>query len=151
MRSEPPPRQRFFHEGDQSRPRSKNNGIRYAQVYPPTSLFRGLHRRCRQCIAGIDGVSHEIEKWADILERNGYRCFYCAGEIDRPHEKSAVVEEAHFAHPDVTRITQSLFGTTVRSKYDTKQVFDIANLIREGIEAFIRRFDIDCSQYQSGG
>lgn len=95
-------------------------------------------------IAGIDGVSHEIEKWADILERNGYRCFYCAGEIDRPHEKSAVVEEAHFAHPDVTRITQSLFGTTVRSKYDTKQVFDIANLIREGIEAFIRRFDIDC-------
>jgi len=34
-------------------------------------------------IAGTDGVSLEIEKWATVLERNGFNCYYFAGELDR--------------------------------------------------------------------
>ena len=35
-------------------------------------------------IAGTDGVSLEIEKWAAVLEKEGFTCFYFAGELDRP-------------------------------------------------------------------
>ena len=35
-------------------------------------------------IAGTDGVSLEIAKWADVLERWGVECYYFAGEVDRP-------------------------------------------------------------------
>ena len=34
-------------------------------------------------IAGTDGVSLEIEKWADIFQKEGFNCFYFAGELDR--------------------------------------------------------------------
>ena len=35
-------------------------------------------------IAGTDGVSLEIQKWADVMESLGLTCFYFAGELDRP-------------------------------------------------------------------
>jgi hypothetical protein len=37
-------------------------------------------------IAGTDGVSLEIAKWADVLERMGIECCYIAGESDRPDD-----------------------------------------------------------------
>ena len=35
-------------------------------------------------ISGSDGVSLEIGKWAEVLERIGHTCFYVAGKTDRP-------------------------------------------------------------------
>lgn len=49
--------------------------------------------------AGTDGVSLETEKWAHVLESMGHRCFYFAGECDRPPAVSHVVPEAFFRHP----------------------------------------------------
>ena len=45
-------------------------------------------------IAGTDGVSLEIEKWAEVFEQEGFKCFYFAGELDRPPEQSYLVPEA---------------------------------------------------------
>ena len=42
-------------------------------------------------LAGTDGVSLETAKWAAVLERIGYDCFYFSGECDRPPEGSRVV------------------------------------------------------------
>ncbi|MBV8228748.1 MAG: hypothetical protein JO329_02075, partial [Planctomycetaceae bacterium] len=33
-------------------------------------------------IGGTDGVTLEILKWAEILERMGHTCFYIAGQCD---------------------------------------------------------------------
>jgi len=33
--------------------------------------------------AGTDGVTLESSKWADVLQQNGYRCFWFAGD-NRP-------------------------------------------------------------------
>ena len=60
-------------------------------------------------IAGTDGVSLELQKWAEVLERNRYSCFYLAGELDRPEEKSSLVEEAHFDHPLIQEINDEVF------------------------------------------
>ena len=48
--------------------------------------------------AGTDGVTLESSKWAEVLKKNGNRCFWFAGELDRSSEKSLLVPEAHFTH-----------------------------------------------------
>jgi len=54
-------------------------------------------------IAGTDGVSLEIRKWTDVLERNGYSRSFFAGEIDRAGNKSYQADLAHFRNPDVEK------------------------------------------------
>ena len=69
--------------------------------------------------AGTDGVSLETQKWAHIFEQEGLKCFYMAGELDRPAEQSFLVEKAHFTHPEIQEITQACFevdsGTPCRN------------------------------------
>ena len=48
---------------------------------------------------GFDGVSLETAKWAAVLERMGFECFYYCGQSDRPPERTMVAEEAYFGHP----------------------------------------------------
>ena len=64
-------------------------------------------------LGGTDGVSLEASKWANVLTELGHECFYFAGESDRPAERSRVVPEAHFAHPDIKAINSDLFNNTV--------------------------------------
>ena len=52
-------------------------------------------------LAGTDGVSLEAGKWADVFEEEGFTCFYFAGELERPPERSYLAEEALFTHPDI--------------------------------------------------
>ena len=67
-------------------------------------------------IAGTDGVSLEIGKWARVLEEMGLECYYVAGECDRPPERTALVEEAHFAHPVIREIDERAFVHAVRHR-----------------------------------
>lgn len=60
--------------------------------------------------AGTDGVSLETTKWATALERIGHRCFYFAGECDRPAEVSYVVPEAFYRHPEIDKINQQAYS-----------------------------------------
>jgi mannosylglucosylglycerate synthase len=61
--------------------------------------------------AGTDGVSLETGKWASIFERLGHTCFYFAGECDRPAERSRVVPEAFYRHPDIQAINDLAYPT----------------------------------------
>ena len=57
-----------------------------------------------------------VDRRKDVIERLGYECYYIAGELDRPAERSVLIEEAHFNHPDVLAINQDIFdGNVVRS------------------------------------
>ncbi|OHD66278.1 MAG: glycosyl transferase family 1 [Spirochaetes bacterium RBG_13_51_14] len=94
-------------------------------------------------ISGTDGVSHEIEKWAAILERNGFSCFYAAGAVDRTPARSFIIDEAHFRHPDIEKINKSVFGKSVRSRDITQLIHSMAAHIRQELARFIRMFDID--------
>ena len=75
-------------------------------------------------IAGTDGVSLEIAKWADVFERMGYSCCYIAGDIDRPSEKSFVIEEASFTHPTIREITHRVFGRDDRLLETTQLIHE---------------------------
>ena len=89
--------------------------------------------------AGTDGVSLETEKWALVLERLGHQCFYFAGECDRPAEKSQVVPEAFYLHPDIADINQNAYsGRWTVTKEARAAHPEIAPLYKDFFSMYIR-------------
>ncbi len=89
-------------------------------------------------IAGSDGVSLEIEKWAEVLESMGHTCFYIAGQSDRPEERTVIIPEAHFRHPLILQLTSECFGRLIRTLETTKTIHEtiwrIKQLLRRAVE-----------------
>jgi glycosyltransferase involved in cell wall biosynthesis len=94
-------------------------------------------------IAGTDGVSLELEKWANIFEKFGLTCFYFAGELDRPPERSYLVEEAHFTHPEIKAAYNKSFGVTIRDRALSKKIYQLAIKLKDHLYDFVDKFDID--------
>jgi len=92
--------------------------------------------------AGTDGVSLETEKWADFFESLGFACYYFAGEIDRPPEKSYVLQKAHFKHPEIRNIYQTCFGSRVRKRSTTRRIYKLKEYLKDHLYEFIKQFDI---------
>jgi len=93
--------------------------------------------------AGTDGVSLETAKWAEVLGRNRFECFYFAGELDRPKTRSHKVELAHFEHPEIEEIQRHIFGHTKRSREISAKIQLIKDKLKEELYAFKRKFHLD--------
>ncbi len=92
---------------------------------------------------GIDGVSLETAKWAVVLERMGFECFYYCGSSDRPPERTMVEERAYFGHPEVTALQGRCFGRTFRDEWITGEVHRLRQILKKSLYEFIAKFDID--------
>jgi mannosylglucosylglycerate synthase len=96
-------------------------------------------------ISGTDGVSLETIKWAEILESMGHNCYYMAGELDTPPDKTFVVPEAHFTHPEIKNLYRLAFldfdGT--RSPDLTDGLHKYREIIKNALYEFVRKFDLD--------
>lgn len=89
-----------------------------------------------------DGVSLESSKWCQVLTELGHTCFYFAGQCDRPAERSVVVPEAHFDHPEILDITRIAFSNRIRPPVLTMRIRDVAGYLKEHLIKFIRQYDI---------
>jgi glycosyltransferase involved in cell wall biosynthesis len=69
--------------------------------------------------AGTDGVSLETAKWVTVLERRGHECFWFAGELDTPADRSRLVAEAFYRHPAIDAITRAVFSPDVETITET--------------------------------
>lgn len=94
-------------------------------------------------LAGTDGVSLETAKWAQVLEQEGFSCFYFAGELDTPVESSYLLKEAHFKHPDIKDIYSNCFGTRIRGRYVSQRIHEMKDFIKDHLYKFIEKFKID--------
>jgi glycosyltransferase involved in cell wall biosynthesis len=94
-------------------------------------------------IAGTDGVSLEIAKWAHVIEKMGVECYYFTGESDRPQDHTALIEEAHFNHPEVLDISREAFESERRSTQLTDDIMRLAGVIRDKLNKAIKEFEID--------
>ena len=94
-------------------------------------------------LAGTDGVSLEASKWANIFEKEGFTCFYFAGECDRPAERSYLVPEAHFKHPNIREIHQSCFGALKRNDHISRRIHEVRLRLKKHLYKFIQQFKID--------
>jgi glycosyltransferase involved in cell wall biosynthesis len=122
---------------------------------PSTMPETGSMQTCRYChnihrvgfvgtrFAGTDGVSLEAEKWADVFEQEGFRCYYFGGELDRPPESSHLVAEAHFAHPAIREIYRKCFGVSRRSIHTTEKIYQYKQLLKKELYNFIEKFNVE--------
>ena len=94
-------------------------------------------------LKGTDGVSLETEKWATVLGRMGYECFYYCGLSDRPADHTLVVDEAYFGHPDVAALETLCFGTTERDEEISGEIHYLRQLLKKTLYSFIVDFRID--------
>jgi glycosyltransferase involved in cell wall biosynthesis len=93
--------------------------------------------------AGTDGVSLESAKWAEVLERLGHVCYYFAGSSDRPSERSMIVPEALFTHPDVQAIYTTAFSKRLRPPDVSTRVEQLKDHLKQQIYEFVRSFNIE--------
>lgn len=93
--------------------------------------------------AGTDGVSLETAKWATVFQRQGFRCFFFAGELDCPPNCSYLAEEAHFTHPDIKYIYNNCFGVHKRDRHITQKIMGIKRKLKDDLYKFIEKFAID--------
>ena len=93
--------------------------------------------------AGLDGVSLEAGKWADVLERGGDSCFWFAGELDKDPEKSYLAYEAHFKHPYNVWINRQVFGKTDKTASVTESIENLRRILKARLQDFIAYFHID--------
>jgi glycosyltransferase involved in cell wall biosynthesis len=117
--------------------------------------------------SGMDGVSLETEKWAEVLGRLGHRCFYFAGASDRPPERSYTIPEASFSHPTISAINTIVFNqpwlltdlieslqrqhqprpmleipTPARPPQTTRAILEMKEHLKKHIHAFVEHFGI---------
>lgn len=93
--------------------------------------------------AGTDGVSLESTKWANYFESLGHRCYWYAGQLDKPKDRSMLVPEAFFNTPENFSLNSQLFGTQQRSRETTDEIHRIKEFFKDSILDFIRTFKLE--------
>jgi len=93
--------------------------------------------------AGTDGVSLESTKWANYFESLGHRCYWYAGQLDKPEDRSMLVPEAFFNTPENFSLNSQLFGTQQRSRETTDEIHRIKEFFKDSILDFIRTFELE--------
>ena len=93
--------------------------------------------------AGINGVSLEASKWAEVFEQRGHRCFWFAGKLDRNPEKSSLIHEAHFQHAQNQWINNKIIGRKRREPSVTEVIHALRSLLKVQLQHFIDKFKID--------
>ena len=89
--------------------------------------------------AGTDGVSLETAKWATVLERLGHQCFYFAGISDRSVDRSHVVPEAFYRHPEIDKLNQQAYsGSWTVTKEARKSHPEMPHLHKDFFSIYIR-------------
>jgi glycosyltransferase involved in cell wall biosynthesis len=94
-------------------------------------------------VAGADGVSLETGKWAAVLEQMGCQCYFMAGELDTPADRSFPEEKLNCQHPDIRAVFEESFGSPRRSPGLTSKIHELRQFLKIRIYDFIRKFNLD--------
>jgi glycosyltransferase involved in cell wall biosynthesis len=94
-------------------------------------------------LAGLDGVSLEAQKWAEVLDAKNCTHFYMAGEVDTDPAVSHVAPKAHFQHQEILELQNTLFVEKRRTPAVTRKIWEIKEELKGEIEKFYNRFGFD--------
>lgn len=96
-------------------------------------------------LQGTDGVTLEVEKWANVLHKLGHEVFYCAGELGGYAKQGTLIPELHFADQTVFALSQRAFGDKPEPDGDelADQIYSRADEMRAPLRSFIRSNKLD--------
>ena len=92
--------------------------------------------------AGIDGVSLESAKWAQVLWDYKHLSFWYGGLLHRAPEASMTVPESFFGHPENEWINRAIWGKTRRSTLVSRRIRDLAEYIKYTLRDFIGTYEL---------
>lgn len=92
---------------------------------------------------GTDGVTLEARKWAHILEDLGHSCYWMAGQLDAPPERSHTAPLAYFNHPEVAALQSQLFGVPLRTRAVTNGIQSLKERLKDDIYYFLEKFGLE--------
>jgi len=93
--------------------------------------------------AGVDGVSLEASKWANVLEKSGHSCYWFAGELDQAPTNCFLVPEAHFQNEENEWVNEHIIGRKVRDISVTDEIHALRKVLKRKIYEYVRKFNID--------
>ena len=99
---------------------------------------------CHFRVGLTDGVSLEIEKWKNVLEKIGHTVYLLAGEA--PNLDATIIPKLRFDHPEINKIYNNSFHFLSDFSSEgalCQEINKIAVQIEEKIYSFIRKFSID--------
>jgi glycosyltransferase involved in cell wall biosynthesis len=91
---------------------------------------------------GLDGVSLESAKWAEVLWGHGHVSYWYGGRLDRDPGVSFCVPEVFFGHEENMWINRRIIGKIFRSPVVTSRIMEIAGYLKKTLYEFVRRFDL---------
>jgi len=94
-------------------------------------------------LAGVDGVSLETAKMVSVFEEMGHECFYVAGQLDSDAKPGWEIPSMHFFDPTAKQLHDEVFRNPKPEPKTFRRIYNVANGIRDELEAFIDEFDID--------
>ena len=94
---------------------------------------------------GTDGVTLEVEKWAQVLRKLGHEIFFCAGEIGGYAKDGTLIPELHFADQTIFALSQRAFGSEPDEDGDALAdlIYSRADEMRAPLRNFIRSNKLD--------
>ena len=113
-------------------PGNMNHGLKIQNIGFVSTRFQGT-----------DGVSLETEKWAEVLKRMGYECFYFAGLCDRDPSRTMVIPEAHFEDPVIKKIEEHCFKVYKRTSETTGVIHSVRKHLKASLYKYVKKFNID--------
>lgn len=94
-------------------------------------------------LSGTDGVSLETVKWVKVLNSLGNECFFFTGESEWPDERTYLLPEAHFKHPEIESLNHDLFDDYQRYSKTSSAVNRLTKHIKIHLHRFIKEFSPD--------
>ncbi|MCK5508126.1 MAG: glycosyltransferase family 4 protein [Desulfobacterales bacterium] len=93
--------------------------------------------------AGLDGVSLETQKWADMLKSKGCSVYFMAGELNTDPLISYLVPKAHFQHEEILKLQHSIFVEKKRTSAISVKIQRIKEELKEEIKKFHSKFGFE--------
>jgi len=73
----------------------------------------------------------------------GHECYYMAGELEAPYERSLLVPSCHFTHPGTKEVYDGCFGQTTRLPRVTRKAEELKHGLKQSVRDFVDHFKLD--------
>ena len=93
--------------------------------------------------AGLDGVSLETGKWADMLTSKGCSVYFMAGMLDTDPAISYLAPKAFFGHEEIVEVQNAIFVEKKRTSEVSKRIQELKEELKAEIQKFHEKFGFE--------
>jgi len=93
--------------------------------------------------AGLDGVSLETAKWADMLTSKGCSVYFMAGMLDTDPAISYFAPKAFFGHEEIVEVQNAIFVEKKRTSEVSKRIQELKEELKAEIQKFHEKFGFE--------